>query len=153
MISLVCSFCFILFCIRGCFLVIFSWTGCLGLSYSPFPQSLGRGDLPVLAVEDVQFRLILNFFTSEVGGIELWGSFCEEPSQSGLDKFTSAHPIFRSRNFICVPDRARKKKTGAQNQSQSARLIEKQLETIIIVLCYLNSAFSFHFCFNSIKNF
>ena len=62
-------------------MVIFSWTGCLGLSYSPFPQSLGRGDLPVLAVEDVQLGLILNSFTSEAGGgIELWGSYCEEPS-------------------------------------------------------------------------
>ena len=121
MIFLVCFFCFILFCRRGCFLVIFSWTGCLGLSYSPFPQSLGRGDLPVLAVEDVQLGLILNSFTSEVGGgIELWGSYCEEPSQSGLDKFTSAHPIFRSRNFICAPDRARKKKKGrAKSKSMS----------------------------------
>ena len=44
-------------------------------------------------------------------------------------------------------------KMHAQNQSQCARLIENQLETIIFVLCYLNRACSFHFYCNSIKNF
>ena len=45
------------------------------------------------------------------------------------------------------------RKTGAQNQSQCARLIEKQLETIIFVLCYLNRTCSFRFYCNSIKKF
>ena len=43
--------------------------------------------------------------------------------------------------------------SGAQNESQLARLIEKQLETIIFVLCYLNRTCSFHLCCNSIKHF
>ena len=42
-----------------------------------------------------------------------------------LDKFTSASSIFRSRNFICAPDRT--------------CLIEKQIETTIFVLYYLSS--------------
>ena len=56
--------------------------------------------------------------------------------------------------YLYVPDRARKKKTntGAQNQSQCASLIEKKLETIIVVLFYLHRACSFHFYCNSIKN-
>ena len=37
---------------------------------------------------------------------------CGAPSITGLDKFTSAPPIFRVRNFIYAPDRARKKKNG-----------------------------------------
>ena len=49
-----------------------------------------------------------------------------------MNKFNSTRPIFR-------------KKQGAQNQSRCARLIEKQLETIIFILCYLNSASSLHF--------
>ena len=44
------------------------------------------------------------------------------------------------------------KKLGAQNQSQWAHLIEKKPETTIFVLCYINSACSFHFCCISIKN-
>ena len=45
------------------------------------------------------------------------------------------------------------RKTDAQNQSQCVRLIKKQLETIVFVLCYLNRACRFHFYCNSIKNF
>ena len=44
-------------------------------------------------------------------------------------------------------------KKGAQSQIQCAHLIEKQLETIIFVLCSLNRADSFHFYCNSIKIF
>ena len=71
---------------------------------------------------------------------------------TGLDKFTSTRPSFWARNYICAPDRARKK-NGTQNQSQCARLIDKQLETTIFVLCYLNRACSFPFYCNSIKSF
>ena len=53
---------------------------------------------------------------------------------AGLDKFTFTWPIFGGRNFICTPDRARKE-TNAQIQSQCARLIKKQLETVIFVHC------------------
>ena len=66
----------------------------------------------------------------------------------GLDKFTSAQPIFRT----CAPGRARKK-IGAQNQSQCACLVEKQLEAFIFILCYLNRACGFCFYRNSIKSF
>ena len=71
---------------------------------------------------------------------------------SGLDKFTSTRPIFRVRNFICPPDRARKEK-GAQNQTQCAHLIEKQLEITIFVLYYLNRDCSFHFYCKFHQNF
>ena len=57
-------------------------------------------------------------------------------TMSELKQITSTRPIFRTRNLICAPDRARKKKDEG-NQSQCAPLIEKQLETIIFVLCYL----------------
>ena len=40
-----------------------------------------------------------------------------------------------------------------KNQSQCARLVEKQLETFIFVLSYLNNICSFHFYCNSIKSF
>ena len=69
-----------------------------------------------------------------------------------MDQFNSTHTIFRAHNFICTPAQVRKK-TGAQNQSQHARLIGKKLETVIFVLCYLNRACSFHFQCNFIKNF
>ena len=59
---------------------------------------------------------------------------------TGLEKFTSTRLIY----FTCAPDRAGKK-TGVQNQSQSARLIENHLEKFIFVLCYLNSSCCFHF--------
>ena len=64
--------------------------------------------------------------------------------QTGLDKFISTRPIFRARKFTCTPDRARKK-TGAQNQTQCARLIKKNLETFIFVFCYLNRTCCFYF--------
>ena len=38
-------------------------------------------------------------------------------------------------------------------KSKSARLIEKQPETFIFVLCHLNRTYSFHFHFISIKRF
>ena len=44
------------------------------------------------------------------------------------------------------------KKGERKNQSQCARLIDKQLETIIFVPCYLDRASSFHFYCNSISN-
>ena len=69
-----------------------------------------------------------------------------------MDKFTSRRLIFQERSFICAPDGA-SKKTGAQNQIQCARLIEKQLKTTIFGVYYLNSACSFHFYCNFIKNF
>ena len=43
-----------------------------------------------------------------------------------------------------APDQARRK-TDAQNQSQCACLIEKDLEMFIFVLCYLNKTCSLHF--------
>ena len=70
---------------------------------------------------------------------------------AGLDKFTSMRPIFRARILTCAPDRLSKKKAGVQNQSQSACLIKKQLETFIFVLCYLNRIYSFPFYCKSIK--
>ena len=45
---------------------------------------------------------------------------------------------------ICAPDWAM--------WSQYARLIEKQLESINFVICYVNRACSFHLCCNSIKS-
>ena len=45
---------------------------------------------------------------------------------TGLKKFTSTRPIFRTRNFICGPDRA-SKKMERKNKTQCAQLIEKQL--------------------------
>ena len=45
---------------------------------------------------------------------------------------------------ICAPDWAM--------WNQYARLIEKQLESINFVICYINRACSFHFCCNSIKS-
>ena len=80
--------------------------------------------------------------------------FCKKDVLTGLDKFTSTRPIFRAHNFICAPDRARKKKKkGSQNQTQCARLIDKQLETSIFVLYYLDEACNFHFYCNFIKSF
>ena len=70
---------------------------------------------------------------------------CYDPKDlTGLDKFTSTRFIYRARNFTCASDRAGKK-TGAQNQSQCARLIEKHLEMFIFVFCYLDSCYCFHF--------
>ena len=60
----------------------------------------------------------------------------------GLDKLTFTHPIFRA-----------PKKAGAQNQSNCASLIEKQMETFIFALCYLNRISSFHFHCSPIKCF
>ena len=60
----------------------------------------------------------------------------------GVDKFPSRRPIFRARNFSCIPDWA-SRKTDSQNQS--ARRIEKQLETLIFALCYLGSTYNLHF--------
>ena len=36
---------------------------------------------------------------------------------AGLDKVNLTHPIFLAHSFTCTPDRARKIKTAAQNQS------------------------------------
>ena len=59
----------------------------------------------------------------------------------GLDKLTSTRNIY-------APDRTqikkKKKKKGAQKQTQCPRLIEKQLETTFFVLYYINRACSFH---------
>ena len=44
-------------------------------------------------------------------------------------------------------------RSGAQNQTYCRRQIEKQLETTIFVLCYLNRASSFHFYCYFIKMF
>ena len=63
-------------------------------------------------------------------------------SSTGLDKFTSARPIFRARQ-----------KTGAQNQSKYAGLIQKYLKTFIFVFCYLIRTCCFLFYCNSIKSF
>ena len=52
-------------------------------------------------------------------------------SLPGVDKFLSRRPIFRARNFFCVPDQAREK-MGAQNQF--TRLIETQLEKLLLAL-------------------
>ena len=53
----------------------------------------------------------------------------EAVAQTELDKFTSTCPIFWACDLVCAPDRARKKenkkKTGEQNQTQWACLIEK----------------------------
>ena len=87
---------------------------------------------------------------------------CSVTIKSGLHKFISTRQIFWARNFICSPDCARKKnkkqkqnqtkkKTGAQNQTQCVNLIEKQLETIIFVLRYLNRALE-AFIFNVISS-
>ena len=54
------------------------------------------------------------------------------------DDFSGAQVYLRARS-------GKQKKNGAQNQSQCACLIEKQLETVIFVLYSLNSACSFHF--------
>ena len=59
-----------------------------------------------------------------------------------VDKFLSGHPILWAGNFICAPNRARRK-MGAQNQS--APPIETQLEKLLFALYYLNSTCSFHF--------
>ena len=65
--------------------------------------------------------------------------------------------LLRARFFGCAILFARPivhaKKTGAQNQTQCPRLIEKQLETTIFVLYYLDRACSFHFYCNFIKSF
>ena len=55
-----------------------------------------------------------------------------------------------SQGWINLLLRAR---SGAQNHIQCARLIEKQLEPTIFVLCYLNRTCSFHFYCNFIKYF
>ena len=60
----------------------------------------------------------------------------------GVDKFPSRRPIFRARNLTCMRDWA-SRKTDSQNQS--ARRIEKQLETLVFALCYLNSTYNLHF--------
>ena len=65
-----------------------------------------------------------------------------------LGKFNSTRSTFWARYFICA-----RKKRARKNKVQCGRLIEKQLETIIFVLCDLNKACSFHFCCNSIKIF
>ena len=54
--------------------------------------------------------------------------------------------------YFYAPDRARKK-TGVHHQTQCAALTEKQLETTIFVLYYLNSACSINFYGNFIKRF
>ena len=51
-----------------------------------------------------------------------------------LDKFTSIHPIFRGPNFTLSETQ---KKGECKNQSQSARLIQKQLETIAFVPAFI----------------
>ena len=55
---------------------------------------------------------------------------------SRLDKFALS-----LRSFTCAPDQTHKK--GAL--SQSACPIEKLMETLLFVLCYLNKTCSFHF--------
>ena len=68
-----------------------------------------------------------------------------------VNMITIALSCFLQQGWTNLPLRARflatqlYLKMGAQNQSQCARLIEKQLEIVIFVLCYLNSACSFHF--------
>ena len=54
--------------------------------------------------------------------------------------------------YFYALDQARKK-TGAQNQSRCAHLIEKQLEAFIFILCKLNRTCSFNLYCNSIKRF
>ena len=58
------------------------------------------------------------------------------------EKFPSRRLIFRARNFTCMPDRARRK---TDSQNQSARWIEKQLETLLFAFCYLSSTYNLHF--------
>ena len=59
-------------------------------------------------------------------------------SVTGVGKFLSRYPTFRASNFTLFY-----KKMGAQNQN--ARPIETQLETLLLVLYYLKSTYSFHF--------
>ena len=90
---------------------------------------------------------------------EQWGSLqCKKPSigqwvhkvyicyfqrfNSGLDKFLYRRLIFRGRNFICAPNRAREKMDA---QNQRARLIETKVNKFLFVLYYLHSTCSFHF--------
>ena len=79
----------------------------------------------------------------------------EAVAQTELDKFTSTCPIFWACDFICAPDRTRKKKTkSGRTKSNSMGMSDrKKLETIIFVLCDLHRACSFHFYCNSIKKF
>ena len=68
--------------------------------------------------------------------------FLNQMHSSGVDKLLSWRPTFRARNSTCVPNQARKKMRA---QNQSTYPIETQLETLLFVLYYLNSTYSFHF--------
>ena len=69
---------------------------------------------------------------------------------TGLEKFTSMLPIFRARNFnfLIARSSGHAKERNGQNQSQCTCQSQSHF-----VLCYLNSTWSFHFCYNSMKSF
>ena len=46
---------------------------------------------------------------------------CSVTIKPGLDKFISTRPIFLARNFICAPDRARKKKQNKNKTKQKKK--------------------------------
>ena len=77
--------------------------------------------------------------------------------------FLKQQEIYNQNNSLCYKYRTGQiyfytpnqtpKKTGTQNQTQCGRLFEKQLETKIFVLYYLNRACRFKFYYNFIKSF
>ena len=79
-----------------------------------------------------------------------WEIFCKNTERCSVKilrgALNSTRPIFRARPIGHA-------KKGVSNNSQCVHLAEKQQETIILVLCCLNTACSFHFYCNSIKNF
>ena len=69
---------------------------------------------------------------------------------SGVDRVLSRRPFFLGARQVKFGAPSGEQKMGAQNQR--ARLIEAQLETLLFVLYYLNSTYSFHFLCASTKS-
>ena len=90
----------------------------------------------------------------------LVNSFLKDDVNKGYKRLSSAIPWkvpksqYEQINYIYLSKiiiKKKKKKAERKNESQCARLIEKQLETTIFINYYLNRASSFHVDCNSIS--